>query len=431
MPWSGIDAVLSRRTIRPIAVFLLLALGACDQVVRLEGTDGPCIPPAVQDAFDRSCARAGCHDADGSGAGLSLTSGASAGLLSATSSQTSIPLVTIGDLDGSYLAHKLLADPPTPIMGGRMPVGYDPTNAEQVQDVAMILAWIAGTELAGCASAGGDTGGDAGDDATGVDDTGGGTASPRGLPCAVDELLQARCRTCHSDPPVGGAPVPLVTRDDLLAASSIDPQMTLAERSAIRMADPAAPMPPAPATGPTAEELAAFEAWLAQGTPAGTCDAGDEPNPFAVEPRCSTGVFWDREDDGDPLMHPGRDCLGCHDEERLEDPDDEDIPDLVIAGTVYATGHEPDDCYGESASSLRVVVRSMASGAEVELTPGASGNFLLHRASAPAGLDAPFSVKLVDGDRERAMVMPAPDGRCNACHTQDGAMNAPGRVVAP
>jgi hypothetical protein len=330
---SSTSVVIKPRRIGTPALLLSLvplaiASVGCEQVTRLEGEAGPCIPTAVQAAFDRNCAQGGCHDANGAGAGLSLTASASAGVLSATSTQTSMPLVVIGDVDGSYLAHKLVPDPPMPIVGVRMPVGYDPGNAEHAQDVATILAWIAGVELSGCAAGGSDTGVDSEGD-TGTDPTGG------------------------------------------------------------------------------------------------------EPNPFTVEPRCTSEIWWGDEDEGDPLMHPGRDCLSCHDDERLEDPDDDDIPDLVIAGTVYPTGHEPSDCYGESSASLRVVVQSMADGAEVELTPNASGNFMLHRTQAPAGFAPPFAVRLVDGERERMMVTPAPAGSCNACHTQDGTMNAPGRVVAP
>jgi len=35
------------------------------------------------------------------------------------------------------------------------------------------------------------------------------------------------------------------------------------------------------------------------------------------------------------------------------------------------------------------------------------------------------------GSRERRMTTPQFDGDCNACHTQDGLQNAPGRIVVP
>jgi hypothetical protein len=130
-------------------------------------------------------------------------------------------------------------------------------------------------------------------------------------------------------------------------------------------------------------------------------------------------------------MYPGRDCIACHDAERREDPDDDDIPDLVVGGTVYPTGHEPNDCFGVSGGDLRVVIQSVADGRSVTLTPSGSGNFSLRRGAAPPGFEPPFSVKLVDGQRERIMPVPATSGSCNGCHTQSGAMGAPGRVVAP
>jgi hypothetical protein len=183
-----------------------------------------------------------------------------------------------------------------------------------------------------------------------------------------------------------------------------------------------------------ADELAAFEAWVAAGAPTEDCqgggDTGGEPNPFDVDPICTSNSWW-VGDEGDPHMFPGRDCVACHAAERLEHPDDEDIPDLVVGGTVYPTGHEPDDCYGTSAAELRVVVASMATGDEVSLVPNGTGNFLLHAADAPASFEPPFLVKLVEGARERVMAVPAPAGSCNACHTQQGKDGAPGRIVRP
>jgi hypothetical protein len=397
----------------------LVTLSGCEQLARIGPADGNCVPPEVQAAFDRACARAGCHDATGAGAGLVLRAPGSADILALDATQRPLPLVLRGDLDSSYLAHKIMLDPPSPIVGARMPIGFNPDDPGQAKDVATILGWIAGADLPGCEAADGGT--------TEGDPTGG---EVRDLPCEVDELLQARCRACHSDPPVG-APIPLVTRDDLLAASAVDPNATVADRVWLRMSDDASPMPPAPGARVTAEQIAAFEAWLDAGTPAGTCGSTGGPDPFAADAMCSSGVTWSLGDEGDPRMLPGRDCVTCHDAERLEDPDDDGIPDLVIGGTLYPTAHEPDDCYGDASADLRVIIASTSGGAEVTLAPNASGNFLLHRASAPAGFEPPFSVKVVQGDRERIMAIPATSGSCNECHTQDGTAGAPGRVVVP
>ncbi len=402
----------------------LAALGGCAQLERLPQDDAACVPPAVTEALERSCAQGGCHDAAGAAAGLSLTPSAAASLLDATSSQTALPLVTIGSIDDSYLAHKIMPDPPRPIGGARMPIGADPNDAQTAADVATIVGWIAGADLPGCEMAGTDEGGDAG--------TGDGTDPPplvdRQLPCEVDELLQQYCRSCHADPPIG-APMALLDHADLSADGSGG--QLVAQRALARMQDTNAPMPPGPASAPSADAVAAFAAWVDAGAPPESC-ATAEPttDPFAEPPMCSSGRYWNEGDDGSPLMLPGRDCISCHDAERLEDPDDLDIPDLVIGGTLYPTGHEPDACIGSSGGALEVVVATV-DGIEVRLTPNDSGNFLLHRAQAPADFAPPFTIKVVDGDRERVMPGTAPSGSCNGCHTADGTNGAPGRVVVP
>jgi hypothetical protein len=43
----------------------------------------------------------------------------------------------------------------------------------------------------------------------------------------------------------------------------------------------------------------------------------------------------------------------------------------------------------------------------------------------------PLNVKVVAHGKESKMMMQAPRGDCNSCHTQTGAENAPGRILAP
>ncbi|HHH29837.1 MAG TPA: hypothetical protein ENK57_16035, partial [Polyangiaceae bacterium] len=102
---------------------------------------------------------------------------------------------------------------------------------------------------------------------------GGGSADPstgpgpsttglgEGLPCDVVDVLAQECVACHADPPTAGAPVTLLTYDDLLAPAASDPSKTLAEVSLERMKDTVAPMPPG--LGPSDEAIAVFEAWVA------------------------------------------------------------------------------------------------------------------------------------------------------------------------
>jgi hypothetical protein len=43
----------------------------------------------------------------------------------------------------------------------------------------------------------------------------------------------------------------------------------------------------------------------------------------------------------------------------------------------------------------------------------------------------PFRAKVTYMGRERDMAAGQTSGDCNACHTQSGAMSAPGRIILP
>jgi hypothetical protein len=60
------------------------------------------------------------------------------------------------------------------------------------------------------------------------------------------------------------------------------------------------------------------------------------------------------------------------------------------------------------------------------MTPNTSGNFYYQGALA-----TPYSVKVTYMGRERAMIARQTSGDCNTCHTQSGAMMAPGRIMLP
>lgn len=131
----------------PWIVVALLAATGCDQLEAVDEGDGgtgggAVIPPAVQAAFDKNCAIPACHDAGTRSQGLSLAAGDSAALLEGQLSAGGLPLVTIGDLEASYLAQKML--PNGEYQGGRMPtlpnLQDDPGNA-------LILGWIAGADV--------------------------------------------------------------------------------------------------------------------------------------------------------------------------------------------------------------------------------------------------------------------------------------------
>jgi mono/diheme cytochrome c family protein len=115
-------------------------------------------------------------------------------------------------------------------------------------------------------------------------------------------------------------------------------------------------------------------------------------------------------------MDPGQACITCHTIKKG--------PAFKIAGTIYPTAHEPDDCYG-IGGPLNVIVTD-ANGTVTTIKVGASGNF-----SSRAAIVPPFHVKVTDGVKERAMAGALTAGDCNSCHTEQGLNGAPGRIVAP
>lgn len=260
---------------------------------------------------------------------------------------------------------------------------------------------------------------------------GGADATPSGLPCEVAEVLANKCTSCHSDPPRSSAPQPLVTREQLLAPSTLDPAQNNAQRSVDRMR--AGTMP----VGGGAEvDADVIEAWLVAGAPEGECGAGGGPgeDPFAQPSACESGRFWTSDEEGDD-MNPGQACNKCHAEERNEG--EEDAPLLVIGGTVYPNGHSPDDCYGIDGSAdpfrgVQVVVTD-ATGRAYTLDVRRTGNFVLDEAEE---FVFPYTAKVVDTQTgaERVMVDEPTHGDCNLCHTEAGSgdgSDAPGRILVP
>jgi len=119
-----------------------LVLPGCTQLEKLDDGSGPAsIPTDVQAAFDRSCAIGGCHDSASQQGGLDLSATAAPAIVGGSSTQSDLPLVELGNVQGSYLALKLLPSPPS---GVQMPSGLMPGL-----DNAVILGWIAGAQLPG------------------------------------------------------------------------------------------------------------------------------------------------------------------------------------------------------------------------------------------------------------------------------------------
>ena len=120
---------------------LLLLIGGCDQVERLEaGTaDGPSslVPEAVQRRLTESCAVPGCHGTGSVAPDLSEASGGAW----VTQSGSGGPLVTFGSVENSYLVEQMF---PSPSAGSQMPLAPGVLAPE---DLAVIIGWIAGVEF--------------------------------------------------------------------------------------------------------------------------------------------------------------------------------------------------------------------------------------------------------------------------------------------
>lgn len=265
-----------------------------------------------------------------------------------------------------------------------------------------------------------------------IDDAGtfseGGGSAAADLPCDLAKALE-RCFSCHGTTPLGDAKVSLNSYAALTAASPSMAGMTVAQSAVVRMKDTSKPMPAPPSAAATSAEIDALQKWIDSGMPKGDC--GSAPDPFAVPPKCTSGLTEKRGDSAKGAMYPGRACVDCHVKESRE------APALWLGGTVYPSAHEPDNCISKitDAPVSVVVVDSTGKTYTLPVSP-ASGNFYLRKTDAPA-FKAPFKTKVVKGDKERVMSTEQSNGDCNACHTQDGAtvapttLKAPGRILQP
>jgi len=147
----------------------------------------------------------------------------------------------------------------------------------------------------------------------------------------------------------------------------------------------------------------------------GSATGGGASDPFSQPETCTSGTTW-RSGTG-PTMRPGEACISCHSSSGG--------PSLAVAGTVYPTAHEPDDCNG-AGNADAVVVITDANGQEHMLSVNQAGNFTLSDTLA-----LPYTAKVVVGSASRAMGSSKSTGDCNSCHTQSGSNGAPGRIVLP
>jgi hypothetical protein len=299
------------------------------------------------------------------------------------------------------------------MQSGAMPPGGGATGVD------VLNAWIASGEPKG--QCGGGAGG-SGQTTTTTTDTNTNTSAV-GVPCDVADVFSKHCFNCHGHPLAGGVTVPLVTYDELTAAAPGFAGQTVAQRAVARMQ--AGSMPPAGQETPaSAGEIAAVQAWIGGGYTKGDCgaDAGPSidagPDPFAGPPVCTSNSYYQGGENGH--MRPGEACISCHAKEW-------EAPKFAIAGTVFPTGHEPNDCNAPAAKNEgATVVITDANGTKHTLTPNSAGNFYYEGSIA-----TPYTAKVVDANGTREMFAKQSDGDCNKCHTQNGANGAPGRILLP
>jgi hypothetical protein len=136
---------------------------------------------------------------------------------------------------------------------------------------------------------------------------------------------------------------------------------------------------------------------------------------------CTSGDHWTGGDRGAGNMYPGRPCVACHATKRG--------PPFTIAGTIFPTAHEPDDCNGaDGFFTGAAVIITDANGATHTTLANLAGNFYFPAAEK---IPFPYRAKITSGGRERVMVLPQMNADCNSCHTVTGAMMAPGRIMLP
>jgi hypothetical protein len=133
---------------------------------------------------------------------------------------------------------------------------------------------------------------------------------------------------------------------------------------------------------------------------------------------CSSKAVWTDGVLGSPFMTPGRPCIPCH--------SSADRTPFTVAGTVYGSLGDPDDCNGIDGTLGGAIGIMDEMGAEIvpRLQINRVGNFFSARI-----LPRAYRVKIIVSGRESIMRAPVTNGDCNVCHTAKGAQGASGRIT--
>lgn len=133
--------------------------------------------------------------------------------------------------------------------------------------------------------------------------------------------------------------------------------------------------------------------------------------------------MWTLGDQKSSDMEPGSECQTCH-----SFGGEASGKQFDMAGTVYPTAHEPDDCYGVAGATVVITDKN---GGTTDLSVSASGNFEHDDAVGFFKIATPYTALVKVGSKTREMITPQTDGNCDNCHTTAGANDAPGRIMMP
>lgn len=242
------------------------------------------------------------------------------------------------------------------------------------------------------------------------------------LPCDVASVLASTCNSCHGATLKEGVKSHLLSHADLTASLGGGSSSTIADLCIARMKDKLQPMPPSSVA--TDAAIATLEKWVAAGMPAGTCSAVGID--YSTPSVCTSNKRWTKGDNhGDEEMTPGQACVACH-----KQVNEREARIYTVAGTIFPTAHEPDDCYGSRDGKTQVIITD-ATGKTFTLDVNAAGNFM-----DTSAMKKPLHAKVKRGNAVYEMITEIKDGDCNGCHTEtgradEGAEYAAGRIVAP
>lgn len=309
----------------------------------------------------------------------------------------------------------------------------DSTRSRSVRTTLLCVALTGAAIASGCYN--GSTPEDHAPALTNVDVTLKNEVISEDVPCDVAAVLSLHCVRCHGDP-LFGAPNRLMTYDDLIKPSAVDPKKTVAQLCVDRIEDGSRPMPPVSPFEISHDvvselQLKAFKAWAYGKAEPGTCSVLQPYAPHAIDfttgtTSCSGSSKWTEGEEGGDEMKPGVPCIECHKDRFAKGRREARI--YSAAGTLYSSAHVHDDCFGVSTTKVTIQITNLAGKLIVEMPIRRGGNFFTSTA-----LPTPYRARIhfKDGTPDIPMLTPQTDGDCNRCHGVSGKDDASGRIVLP